>query len=102
MFRTIILYTRIIHYLCPFIELVEVIGRVSDFVRHESEPRDHIVNSGEELLLLFLRIRVVVTQKANSFVVTRVTKVDVNGFGVTHVQNTVGLGRKPRAHLSST
>ena len=72
-------------YLSPFVQLVEIVRRMGDFVGFEAEPGDHVINSGKELLLFLLRIRVVVTQETDALVVASVTEVDVDGLSVAHM-----------------
>lgn len=52
----------------PLVELLEVVWGVSDLVRLVAQPTDHVENADEKFLLLFLRIRVVITQISNPIV----------------------------------
>ena len=91
-----------VHYLGPFVELIEVVRGMSYFVRFKAEPRDHIANSGEKLFLFLLRIGVVVAKKTDALIIPGVAKVDVDCLSVTHVQDSIWLWRETRAHLSNT
>ncbi len=63
------------------------------------EPGDHVEDTGEEFLLLLLRIGVVVAQEGDAVVRLSVPEVDVNGLGVSDVEDAVRLRRKPSSHL---
>lgn len=73
------------------VEALKVGGGVSDRTRGESEPLNNLENGGEVSLLLSLGVGVVVAEVADTVVSPGESKVDVNGLGVSNVQETVGL-----------
>ena len=85
----------------PFIQLLEVVGTVGDLVRFVAEPSDHVQDPGEELLLLLLRVGVVIPEEGDAVVGRSVAEVDVDGLGVTDVEDSIRLRREPRPDLTS-
>ncbi len=71
----------------------------ANLVRLIPEPGDHVEDTGEEFLLLLLRIRVVVAQEGDAVVRLGVPEVYVDGLGVSDVEDAVRLRRKPSSHL---
>lgn len=76
------------------VQLLEVGRRVGDLAGGESEPLDNLQDGGKVSLLFSLRVGVVVSQVADTVVSLSESKVDVNGLGVSNVQETVGLWRE--------
>ena len=81
------------------VELLEVIRRVIA-VRApvEPEPAHILLDRGDVGEVFRERVGVVETQVALAAVVQGQPEVEADGFGVTNVEETVGLRRKPRGH----
>lgn len=73
------------------VQLLEVGRRIGDLARGESEPLDNLQDRSEVSLLFSLGVCVIVSQIADAVVGLGESKVDVDGLGVSNVQETVGL-----------
>jgi hypothetical protein len=54
----------------------------------------HVFDPSHEPLLLFLRIRIIIAQEADAVICFRVSKVDIDRFRMTDVQDAIRLRRK--------
>lgn len=79
-----------------FIQSIEVVTRMSDGHRLETQPFHDILDRFKILLLLTGRVGIVVSQIALASMVLGETKVDGDGFAVADVQVSVGLGGESR------
>ena len=68
-----------------FIELVEVVARVSNIPWFETEPADHLENALEVEGFLCFGIRIVVPPVAVSAMMSCVAEVDEDGLGMPNV-----------------
>jgi len=76
------------------VQALKVVRRISDIRWSESKPFDNLQDGDKVSLLFSLGIRIVVTKVAVSIVSFGESKVDVDSFGVTNVQESIGLGRE--------
>lgn len=58
------------------------------------------MNSSEEFCFFFLRVGVIKAQKTDTVVGLGITKVEIDGFGVSNMQDSIGLWGEPGAYLS--
>ena len=72
---------------------------MSDFPGFVAEPLDHIFNGCEKLFFFFFGIGIIISEVTYAIIDPSVAEVEVDGFGVTDVQNTVWLRRESGAHL---
>ena len=82
-----------------FIQSIEVVTRVSDGHRLETQPFHDILDRFKILLLLTRRVGIIVSQIALASMILGETKVDGDGFAVADVQVSIGLGGKSRHNI---
>ena len=78
-----------------------VIITLTDPERSETEPFYHLLYGGEELLFFLLWVGVIITQESDTSMCFRVTEVEVDGFRVPDVEDTIRLRGEPSAHLQN-
>ena len=81
-------------------QLLEVVGRVIDFLPLEAEPAD-VFHDGIDVFHVFLHgIGVIEAEVARAAVPLGDAEVDADGLGVADVQVAVGLGRETGLHAA--
>ena len=78
----------------PFVQLVEVVGRVEFLVPMEAQPLDILLDGVHVLGVLLRGVRVVVAEVRLSAVLLREAEVQADGLRVTEVQVAVRLRRE--------
>lgn len=79
--------------------MLEVIARVRDLPRLESQPPYHLEDALEIALFFGLRVRVIVAKVALPAVVRRVPEIHEDGFRMADVEEAVWLRRESRPYL---
>ena len=85
---------------CPFVELVEIIGRIEQPVPLEAEPIHVSLDGLDVFRFFFLGIGIVEAKVGTSAKFVGQAEVNADGFRVADVQVAVGLGRKTRLHTA--
>jgi hypothetical protein len=68
--------------LCQLVQTIKAVAAVRDLIWFKSQPLYYIQNAGEKLLILLLRIRVVVTEVTDAFVMLCESEIHRDRFAV--------------------
>ena len=88
-------------FFSKFIEPLEVIAGVSDFVWLESQPFYTFFDTCEILLFLCFWVGIIISQITYSSMMSSISKIDGNCFGMTNVEITIWFRREPCDHFSA-
>ena len=83
----------------PLVQLLKIVRAVCNLVGCVAQPGDHIQDTREEPLLFLLWVGVIVPEIASTVVSSRVAKVNVDGFSMTDMENTIRFWWEPCANL---
>ena len=84
------------------VQFVEIVTGVCDLPWLKPKPPNHLQDTFEIPRLFLLGVRVIVSEIASAIVVGSISKIHEDGFGMTDMEVSIGLGRETGPYCTTS